>query len=566
MKSKMMSRRDFLKSASFSAAFMLGGGLNSLGGGASSLFNSTFLRYRHQMGEFMPDAEVNITAAEKFVQILPGAQTKVWSYAGQLVSGSGATVQNLPGIYLGPILRVKSGTKLRIRLINHLAEDTVLHPHGLRVPEDCDGQPMQAIGPDMEKIYDFQVIDRACPAWFHPHPMGRTAEQVMMGLAGLFTVWDDQEASVVPGADTGANDVPVIIQDRNFDSSNQFLYNPNQMWGYLGSKILVNGQLNQSFNLEPRGYRLRFLNGSNARTYKLNWSNNMPFKVIGTDGGLLPAAVQRSYIMLMPGERVDVWADFSSLAGKSITLRSLSFNPGGMMGGGGMTPAPAPGAGVGGGMTQSGGMDSGSMDGGGCMNCGGGGGGGGGMGGTSLANGAAFTILTVNVSNTAATKPVLGSLPSYQMPFNRKNVSNFSSPVPFTLAMQRMVWTINGRVYNMEDMTEVADDEMVTMGVPIAWEWINASPIPHPMHIHSVQFQVIQRTPPSSTSAYTTVNQGFIDSGWKDTVSVWPGERVKIAMKFEPYSGMYMYHCHILEHEDMTMMRNLMVMDPTMPM
>jgi suppressor of ftsI/bilirubin oxidase len=84
------------------------------------------------------------------------------------------------------------------------------------------------------------------------------------------------------------------------------------------------------------------------------------------------------------------------------------------------------------------------------------------------------------------------------------------------------------------------------------------------MHIHNVQFQVVQRIAPASSS-YSTVNQGFVDSGWKDTVSVWPGERVKIAMKFGPHSGMYMYHCHILEHEDMTMMRNLMIMDPSMP-
>ena len=99
---------------------------------------------------------------------------------------------------------------------------------------------------------------------------------------------------------------------------------------------------------------------------------------------------------------------------------------------------------------------------------------------------------------------------------------------------------------------------------PIAWERINNSPIPHPMHIHSVQFRVASRTPPAFSS-YATVNQGFVDSGWKDTVLVWPGKRVKIAMRFTHYSGMYMYHGHILEHEDMTMMRNLMVMDPMMP-
>ncbi|HEX9012280.1 MAG TPA: multicopper oxidase domain-containing protein, partial [Anaerolineaceae bacterium] len=399
-----------MKGTGLSAAFLLGGGMSLFG--RSSLPGAWRpLSAAAPAADFVPDAEVAITAAEKTVQILPGAQTRVWSYTGQLLSGSGVTVTNLAGNYLGPILRVRSGTKVRLFFHNNLAEKSVVHPHGLRVPEDCDGQPMQAIDPGATKIYEFQVIDRACPAWFHPHPMGLTAHQVAMGMAGLFSVWDDSEAAVVPGASTGANDVPVIIQDRSFDSSNQINYQPNWMWGWLADRILVNGQVNVAMPLEPRGYRLRFLNGSNARTYKLAWSNNMPLKVIGTDGGLLPAAVSRSYVMLMPGERVDVWADFSGLAGKQVVLRSLSFNPGGMMGGGG-----------------------------GMM------GGGGGMmgGGSSLANGAAFDILTVNVGRKATSNPVLGTLPGFTMPFNPGSVSNYNTPVPFTLAMQNMTWTING--------------------------------------------------------------------------------------------------------------------------
>jgi len=529
MNTKRMSRRGFLQVAGLgSAALLIGKRLDRIG--LRSITSS-------QMEPFMPDAEISITASEKFVQILSGAQTRVWSYEGQLISGSGVTVQNLPGNYLGPILRVRSGTKVRIYFNNDLAEDSVIHPHGLRVPQDCDGQPMQVIGPGQTKIYDFQVIDRAGPYWFHPHPMGRTAEQVAMGLAGLFYVWDDEEALAVPGAATGSNDVPVIIQDRNFDSSNQILYNPNMMWGYLGSRILVNGKPNSTAALEPRAYRLRILNGSNARTYKLAWSNNMPLKVIGTDGGLLPAVVSKGYVMLMPGERVDVWADFSQLANKQVILRSLSFDPMGATGGGGM--------------------------GGGGMGGGGGGMGGGGMMGSSLANGAAFNILTVNVGRKTTAKPILGTLPALTLHYDASNVSNFATPVPFTLAMQQMMtWTINGRVY--EEMA-VAEDEMVYRDVPIAWEWINNSPIPHPMHIHNVMFQVLQRNASATPAGYATVNQGFLDTGWKDTVIVWPGERVKIAMTFGPHMGMYMYHCHILEHEDMTMMRNLMIMDSMMP-
>jgi FtsP/CotA-like multicopper oxidase with cupredoxin domain len=519
MGSQGFSRRDFLKAAGFgSAALVFNQHLNLPG--LKEL-------ERNQPQPFAPDAEIWLNATDTQMQILSGAPTRVYSYEGKLLSGSGVTVEDIPGSYLGPILRVKRGTRLRIFLHNNLIEDTVMHPHGPRVPEGCDGHPMQAIGPGQTKVYEFEVIDRAGPYWFHPHPHLRTAEQVMMGLAGLLYVWDEEEESVVPGASTGTNDVPIVIQDRSFDQNNQIIYQPDMMWGFLGNRILVNGKPKPTFSLEPRGYRLRLLNGSNARTYKLAWSNNMPLQVIGTDGGLLPAPVYRDYMMLMPGERIDIWAEFGSLAGKQVFLRSLAFEAGGM------------------------GMMSGGMRGMGMM---------GGSGGIS--NGATLDILTVNVGKKATTKPLLAPLPALSEHYAASNVPNYDTPRPFTISMGHMMtWTINGRVFEME---AVAEDEIVNANEPMAWEWINNSPIPHPMHIHNVQFQVVQRIAPASSN-YSTVNQGFVDSGWKDTVSVWPGERVKIAMKFGPHTGMYMYHCHILEHEDMTMMRNLMIMDPTMP-
>jgi FtsP/CotA-like multicopper oxidase with cupredoxin domain len=175
----------------------------------------------------------------------------------------------------------------------------------------------------------------------------------------------------------------------------------------------------------------------------------------------------------------------------------------------------------------------------------------------ALPNGAACDVLAVTVGRTATAQPVLGPLPALAARYEAATPAR-----PFVLAMQRMMtWTINGRVY---EMTGVAEDEKVNRGEVTAWEWVNNSPIPHPLHIHCVQFQVVQRTPPA-TGSYATVSQGLVDSGWKDTVMVWPGERVKIAMQFGPYTGMYMYHCHILEHEDMTMMRNLMVAGAGMP-
>jgi FtsP/CotA-like multicopper oxidase with cupredoxin domain len=134
------------------------------------------------------------------------------------------------------------------------------------------------------------VTDRAGSYWFHPHPHGLIARQVIMGMAGLFLVSDDEESAA--GLPTGAQDLPVVIQDCSFDAQNQFVYNldmMSQMMGFLGERILVNGTPDLTLDLATRVYRLRLLNGSNSRIYKLAWSNQMPLTVIGTDGGLLEA-------------------------------------------------------------------------------------------------------------------------------------------------------------------------------------------------------------------------------------------------------------------------------------
>jgi blue copper oxidase len=229
----------------------------------------------------------------------------------------------------------------------------------------------------------------------------------------------------------------------------------------------------------------------------------------------------------MPGERIDLWADFSQLAGQQVVLRSLPFTPGGMMG-----------------------MMGNGMMGGGMM---------GGMMGSGLPNGSALDILAVNVGKTASTSPVLGTLPALSVKYSSSNTVGYSTPYPVVLSMGHMMaWMLNGRVYQ-ENV--VADDEVVYKDEVTAWEWINNSPIPHPMHIHNAQFQVLQRSAENAASSYAEINQGLVDNGWKDTVLVWPGERVKVAIRFGPDTGMFMYHCHILEHEDMTMMRNFMIRD-----
>ena len=174
-----------------------------------------------------------------------------------------------------------------------------------------------------------------------------------------------------------------------------------------------------------------------------------------------------------------------------------------------------------------------------------------------LAQGAAFNVFKVHIQG--AQKPsltmptTLVGMPQYRL----QDAVNISSPRTIYLRMQHMLWTLNGRVF---EINSIAPDEYLPFEQLEVWDFINQSMIAHPMHIHNVQFNVIDRQSMMSGSAdYQTMRAGFVDDGWKDTVLVMPGERVRLLVKFLTYSGMFMYHCHILEHESMGMMRNLMV-------
>lgn len=262
--------------------------------------------------DFNPTLDVALRAKSSERQILPGEATSVLAYEPSVLSGDATLVASLPGSYLGPIIRVRTGDRLRVRLANDLAEPTIIHWHGLRVPADQDGHTRYSIDPGEEFVYEFEVRDRAGTYWFHPHAHGATGRQVYRGLAGLLLVSDNEEDAA--GLPAGELDLPLVIQDRMFHDSNQLVYPPNDgamLDGFLGDQVLVNGQMDYVLSVATRAYRLRLLNGSNSRTYKLAWSNGTPLVAIATDGGLLETPVQREYVMLAPGERVELWTDFS---------------------------------------------------------------------------------------------------------------------------------------------------------------------------------------------------------------------------------------------------------------
>jgi FtsP/CotA-like multicopper oxidase with cupredoxin domain len=300
-----------------------------------------------QSPTFSPNVELELRAAPGTVAIVPGAGTRVWRYEGRLIQGPQGTLQPVPGSYLGPILRFTTGQRVRVHFINDLPEASIIHWHGLDVPTQADGHPRLAVGTGQRYVYEFEVINRAGTYWYHPHPHMRTAYQAYHGLAGLILVSDPTEAALkLP---SGSDELVCVIQDRQLDAGNQLVYVSGMMMdamnGFVGDRVLVNGRPG-AMSLATRAYRLRLMNGSNSRVYKLAWGPSTPITVIGTDGGLLEKPVTRSYVTLAPGERVDTILDLTGKpVGARLTLRSLGFPSrmftmqmgiGGMMGARGM--------------------------------------------------------------------------------------------------------------------------------------------------------------------------------------------------------------------------------------
>lgn len=503
MKKDILSRRDFIRLAGLSSSALL---LHACG-----VQDAVVETYPVPD----PDIEISLTAVKGEVQIFKGIPTQVWRYEGEVLQGPEETLTTIPGSYLGPIISVRSGQTIRVNFTNGLSEASIVHWHGLHVPVEADGHPRLAIEPGETYVYTFQVKNRAGMYWYHPHPHGRTGPQVFAGLAGLFIVRDEEEDAL--GLPSGEYELPLVLQDRRFNGANQLIYGGNgmmdQMIGFLGDQMMVNGKPDFSIQAQTRPYRLRLLNGSNSRIYKLAWEDGTSLTVLGTDGGLLEAPVQKDYLTLAPAQRLDLWVDFSGEeVGSQKQLVSLPFD---------------------------------------------------GHGGES-----AYSVLGVEVAEQVSHSLVLPETLAAFHGEAEENAVNFGSPRTFQLAMTTaMRWTINERSFDME---AVADDEIVRLGDLEVWAFENSlgggmgmmggMSLPHPMHIHGLQFQVLSREVESAWKpTWETLSDGLVDDGWHDTVLVMPGEKVRVLLRFEDFTGLYLYHCHNLEHEDMGMMRNYRV-------
>ncbi|CAL66312.1 multicopper oxidase family protein [Christiangramia forsetii] len=531
MEAKELDRRKFLKLGSTGAAVLISFPFLNACKDSSAENNNDI------SADFEPDLDIDLTAKEVEIPILEGNPTRVWKFEGKLNKGDSAALQEDQNNYLGPILLVRKGQKVRIRFKNQLPEESIVHWHGMHVPEKFDGHPKDVINNGETYVYEFEIMNRAGTYWFHPHPHGRTGPQVYNGLAGMLLVTDEEEEKL--DLPKGEFDVPVIIQDRKFDENNQLVYldrgRMDQMMGFLGNRIFINGKPDKELPLKSGcTYRLRFLNASNSRFYKLGWEDGSPLMVIGIDGSLLERPRSMPYIMLGVAKRADIWLDLKNIpVGTRFTLKSLPFSAGMMN------------------MGMMGGMAS------------------------DLPLGSEYSVLNINVDEQGSNT---NELPDKLAVFNKINPSeaiNRDNPRTFKFFMQRMEWTIDGRTW---ETTGVTEEETVKLNTTEIWNLVNTGggmmsdggmmkgkgmmgggmmQMPHPIHIHQVQFNILERDPSEmDEDVWNSVKDGLIDDGWQDTVLLMPGMKIKIIMRFKNFKGLFLYHCHNLEHEDMGMMRN----------
>lgn len=493
-----MDRKKFIQLSSSATVFTLFGGVSWLLEGCKKTAMNMAKSISVNSGNFdnplrlLPvlngASPINFTAKQNQTTIIKGKISNALGFANDI---------------LAPVIKVNNGQTVSINVTNQLEEKTNIHWHGLIIPENMDGHPQYTINQGSSFNYQFTINQKAGTNWFHPHPHLTTGKQVNKGLAGMFIINDTEEAALnLPSSEF---ELPLIIQDRRIYSDGSINYSPKAedvMSGYFGQYVCVNGSWSAYHNIKTKIYRLRLLNGSNARVYNLSFSNNLDFNIIGSDGGLLSTTQTTNSLLLSPGERADVLVDFSAVTvGTEIYLQSNSFNGG-----------------------DSQGSES-------------------------------FKILKFKVTEQITetfTIPtslaVFTQIPSSQSTKTRSfDIANNHSGGHggMNMGSSSSIHKIGGKSFDMDRI-----DETVTAGTTEIWEFDNSAGADlHPMHLHGIHFQVLSRVG----------GRGIIlphETGWKDTVLCMPNESVKIIMTFPNNLGKFAFHCHNLEHEDSGMMLN----------
>lgn len=399
----------------------------------------------------------------------------------------------------GPTIHVARGATFSARLANALTEPLTVHWHGVLAPANMDGHPNDPIAVGTTRDILFPVNQQAGTYWYHAHTDQRTARQAYLGLAGAFIVDDPGED--VLGLPSGDHDVILLAADKRPNASKQIPYAPtimDTMSGFLGTEVLVNGTPEAWLSVDRGTYRFRLINGSNARIFKVGLSDGSAFHLVANDAGLLPRARQVTTLMLPPGARAELLLDFSTRAVGSVATLRSLDFPGGGLGG---------------------------------------------MGGPE--QGTAMDILKLYVDRDGQPAPAPSTLAAFQ-PYDPAKARRTRQ---FLISMGGMTHLINGSIYSLGRIDfSVPWDELEI------WEFQNGSDEFHPMHPHGAHFQVLSRT--GSTEMPPE------DTGAKDTVLLNPNETVRVLIKFDSVAGLFVQHCHNLEHEDDGMMQNFMVAAP----
>jgi len=428
----------------------------------------------------------------------------------------------------GPTLEARKGSPILVEWANELPHQhflpidhtlhgaetdkpevrTVVHLHGGKTGPESDGYPEDWFTPGKSGTCYYPNQQEATCLFYHDHAMGITRLNAVAGLTGMYLIRDEFEDSLqLP---KGAYEIPLILFDRSFRPDGQLYYpvsaKPGAPWvsEYYGSAILVNGKLFPYLDVEPRKYRFRLLNSSNGSFYRLSFSaeatvtsDSLDFSQIGSEQGFLEAPVPAKTLILGPGERADLVVDFSGKAGRELFLRT---------------------------------------------------------------NAAVFMQFRVSAQKAkdesllpATLRPVPRIPESAAVKTRELTIADYQNRLG-----QSSIMLLNGAHWDMP----VTEKPMLNSTE--IWSFINLTDDSHPIHLHMVRFQVLDRRPFDLSVYQLTRKIVFTgpalpltanEMGWKDTVRVDPTTVTRIIVKFEGFTGRYVWHCHMLEHEDNEMMR-----------
>jgi|HubBroStandDraft_1064217.scaffolds.fasta_scaffold08319_2 spore coat protein A len=432
------------------------------------------------------------------------------------------------GSFPGPTIETESGAAMIVEWANELPQRhfltidhtlhgaeaslpevrSVVHLHGGRTPAASDGYPEDWVVPGKSQTCFYPSRQDAALLFYHDHTMGINRLNIYAGMQGFCIVRDAMEAAL--DLPSGKYEVPLMFCDRLLRTDGQLDYPvseyPDRPWvpEVFGNAILVNGKLLPYLDVEPRRYRLRLMNGSNGRFYRFSLSDKSEFHVIGNDQGLLANPVAARRIAMAPAERADIVVDFAPMAGARLRLVSDSFDLLEFR------------------VSAKGGSDSRPLP--------------------------------------ATLRPPMRLDSSVAVTTRRLTLDERMNDVQHSMGM-----LLNNTPWHMPIT------EKPTLGTTEIWELVNLTDDSHPIHLHLVRFQILDRRrfdkfdfQAKGTLRFTGPVQlpEAYESGWKDTVRADPGMVTRIVVPFDGYAGRYVWHCHILEHEDNEMMRPYEVVAP----